>query len=147
MLIDYGASTSVMARSVVDELEKRTGAYIPRINTHMNIKGYGGHDIPSEGTIMVKLKIGNKHFITPFTIVSHETATKVVLGTSLLVKAKIGLAWKNDQVSLTFEQHERTEFAQAHLAEATAHNMACIHEIVLSPKESVISSIKHPHAY
>ena len=35
MLIDYGASTSVMARSIIDELEKRTGAYIPRINTHM----------------------------------------------------------------------------------------------------------------
>ena len=96
---------------------------------------------------MVKLKIGNKSFITPFTIVSHETATKVVLGTSLLVKAKIGLAWKNDQVSLTFGQIERTEFAQAHLAEVTAHNMASIYEIILSPKEFVISSIKHPHAY
>ena len=96
---------------------------------------------------MIKLKIGNKCFVTPFTIVSHETATKVVLGTSLLVKAKIGLAWKNDQVSLTFGQHEKVEFAQAHLAEATAHNMASIHEIILPPKGSVISSIKHPHAH
>ena len=71
MLIDYGASTSVMARSIIDKLEKRTGAYIQRINTHMNIKGYRGHDIPSEGTVMINLAIGNKKFVTPFTIVSR----------------------------------------------------------------------------
>ena len=106
-----------MSRSVLDKIERATEAYILRIDTNMNIKGYGGHDIPSEGTVILKVKIGRRTFSTPFTIVTYETATKVVLGTSLLVQAKIGIAY------LTLGSDGGEKLIQAQLAENRAHHL------------------------
>jgi len=43
MLVDYGASTSVISRSMMQEIESKLGTCLPRIPTTINIKGYGGH--------------------------------------------------------------------------------------------------------
>jgi len=82
MLVDYGASTSVISKSIIDEIEKRMGTTLPRTHTDVHIRSYGGHSVPSEGTVITTLEIGGRTFNTPFTITPYETATKVILGTT-----------------------------------------------------------------
>ena len=144
MLVDYRASTSVMSRSVLDEIERNTEAYVPRKDTNMNIKGYGGHDIPSDGTVILKVKIGTRTFSTPFTVVPYEAATKAVLGASLLVQAKIGITWDNNNAYLTLGSEGGEKLIQAQLAENRAHQLSLINEITLAPKQVCVVEVKHP---
>ena len=82
MLVDFGASTSVISRTAIAEIESKLGTTLPRKHSDMHIRSYGGHSIPAEGTVIMTLEIGNKTFNTPFTITPYETATKVILGTT-----------------------------------------------------------------
>ena len=84
MLVDYGASTSVISRSVIEEIEKKLETTLPRLYNDVHIRSYGGHSVPSEGTVMMPVTIGKHTFKTPFTITPCETATKVILGLSLI---------------------------------------------------------------
>ena len=121
MLVDYGASTSVISKSVIDKIENRMGTMLPRTHTDVHIRSYGGHSVPSEGTVITTLEIGGRTFNTPFTITPYETATKVILGTTLLVKARIGLSWQQDDVYLTIGGENNKRLAEAHL------NLSLIH--------------------
>ena len=87
------------------------------------------------------LEIGNKTFNTPFTITPYETATKVILGTTLLVKARMGLAWAGNEVYLTFG-HNNNKLIEAQLNETEAHTMVNVNEVVLLPKETKLIDVK-----
>ena len=107
----------------------------------MHIHSYGGHSIPAKGTVIMTLEIGNKTFKTPFTITSYETATKVILGATLLVKARMGLAWSGNEVYLTFGDNNN-KLIEAQLNETEAHTMVNVNEITLLPKEMRLVNIK-----
>ena len=141
MLVDFGASTSVISRTAITEIESKLGTTLPRKHSDMHIRSYGGHSIPAEGTVIMTLEIGNKTFNTPFTITPYETATKVILGTTLLVKARMGLAWAGNEVYLTFG-HNNNKLIEAQLNETEAHTMVNVHEVVLLPKETKLVGIK-----
>ena len=135
MLVDFGASTSVISRSAIAEIESKLGTTLPRKHSDMHIRSYGGHSIPSEGTVIMTLEIGNKIFNTPFTITPYETATKVILGTTLLVKARMGLAWAGTEMYLTFGNNNN-RLIEAQLNETEAHTMVNVNEVSLLPKET-----------
>ena len=119
MLVDYGASTSVISRSVMEEIERKLETTLPRLHNDVHIRSYGGHSVPSEGTVMMPLTIGDHTFKTPFTITPYETTTKVILGTTLLVKARIGLSWKQDTIYLTIGNNQNHVIKEAYLHETT----------------------------
>ena len=68
MLVNYGASTSVTSRSVIEEIKKKLGTTLPRLHNDVHIRSYGGHSMPSEGTVMMPVTIGDHTLKTPFTI-------------------------------------------------------------------------------
>ena len=76
MLVDFGASTSVISRTAIAEIESKLGTTLPRKHSDMHIRSYGGHSIPAEGTVIMTLEIGNKVFNTPFTITPYEPPPK-----------------------------------------------------------------------
>ena len=75
-------------------------------------------------------------FNTPFTITPYETATKVILGTTLLVKARIGLSWHQDDVYLTIGGDNNKRLTEAHLNELEKHTLVTVNEVELKPKET-----------
>ena len=58
------------------------------------------------------------------------------MGTTLLVKARIGLSWHQDDVYLTIGGDNNKRLTEAHLNEIEKHTLVTVNEVELEPKET-----------
>ena len=70
VLVDYGASTSVISRLVIEDIKKELGTTLPRLHNDNHIRSYGGHSVPSEGTVMMPVTTVSYTHLTLPTIYS-----------------------------------------------------------------------------
>ena len=60
----------------------------------------------------------------------------MILGTTLLIKARIGLSWQQNNVYLTIGGENNKRLTEAHLNEIEKHTLVTVNEVELKPKET-----------
>ena len=101
-LIDSGSSVSTINEVALGELEALYGRKLPRLESSIILKSYGGKDLSVLGIVVADVCIGSASFLTPFVVVQSCSFSPCILGSNVIVRKRLVMNWHGDQMYLHF---------------------------------------------
>ena len=117
-LIDSGSSVSTINEVALKELEAIWGRELPRLESSLILKSYGGKDLSVLGVVFADIGIGNSNFYTPLVVVDSTSFSPCILGTNLIVRKKLVMDWDGEHMYIRFAS-KKVPLAKVHLLDST----------------------------